>query len=102
MLEYIQSPGVAKAICKTVTTTVSYTKKGIAYAKKLLRIKMFDDVREERKDLAGLYFALKREPIEERLAGYQAYCEEVDTLTEPPRTIGELLRFESQLEKRLR
>lgn len=98
---YLQSPTVVNAICKAVSMTVSYTKKGINYTKRLLRIKMLDEVREELKDLAGLYYTMKKEPVEERLVGYQAYCEHVDTHIEPPRSLRELRRFEGRLERRL-
>jgi hypothetical protein len=99
---FFQSPAAAKAICKTISYAIVYTKKGINYTKKLLRLKMFDEVREELKDLAGLYYTIRREPVEERLEGYQSYCCELNTHIKPPRNLRELRTFENRLEKRLR
>jgi hypothetical protein len=99
--DYFATPNALMATIRGIGATISYAYVAASYVKNTMKAKLLRTIREEREHLAGLYFTMKKEPVEERLVGYQSYCEDTDTHTEPPKTPEELRNFESQLEKRL-
>lgn len=99
--DYFATPNALMATIKGIGAMIRYSYVAASYVKNTMKAKLLRTIREEREHLAGLYFTMKNEPIKERIEGYRAYCEEVETHIEPPKNPEELRVFESQLEKRL-
>ena len=99
--DYFATPNALIATMRGIGAMIRYSYVAASYVKNNMKARLLRTIREEREHLAGLYFTMKKEPVEERLIGYKEYCEDTDSHTEPPKNTEELRTFESQLEKRL-